>query len=144
MKITSLFGNNPEIPNIPHKAVNPVREIVFSNLGFKDLDIHPYMVKYLEEQMGLKLLTIVQEKSIPILLKGNDALVRSQTGSGKTLTFVLPILHKLQGIRPKIKRSDGVSVLIIVPTRELALQTYEILTKLARVSIGEFTFLRSF
>lgn len=45
VKITSLFGNNPEIPNIPHRAVKPVKEAVFSESSFKDLEIHPYMVR---------------------------------------------------------------------------------------------------
>lgn len=43
-KITSLFRNNPDIPNVPHRAVKPVTETVFSNLEFKDLEIHSYMV----------------------------------------------------------------------------------------------------
>lgn len=91
-------------------------------------------MKYLEEQMGLTTMTTVQQRSIPILLKGSDALVRSQTGSGKTLAYVLPILNGLQSIRPKINRSQGVMVLVIVPTRELALQTYETFLGLSRVS----------
>lgn len=43
-KVTSLFFNNPEIPNIPHRAVKPIREDVFSNLKFEDLNLHSYMV----------------------------------------------------------------------------------------------------
>ena len=48
-----------------------------------------------------------------------------QTGSGKTLAYAVPILQKLQDIRPKISRSDGTFVLVIVPTRELAIQSFE-------------------
>ena len=48
-----------------------------------------------------------------------------QTGSGKTLAYAVPILHKLQEIRPKINRADGTFVLVIVPTRELAVQSFE-------------------
>lgn len=84
--------------------------------------------------MGLTKMTTVQQKSIPILLDKKDALIRSQTGSGKTLAFALPILHHLQEIRPKINRVDGVMALIVVPTRELALQTYELFNKLVKVS----------
>lgn len=43
-KVTSLFHNNPEIPDIAHRAVKPVREVVFSELCFEDLNLHPYMV----------------------------------------------------------------------------------------------------
>lgn len=45
-KTTSLFYNNPEIPDIPHRAVNPVKEAVFSNLSFENLDLHPFMVSF--------------------------------------------------------------------------------------------------
>ncbi|KAK6636924.1 hypothetical protein RUM43_010588 [Polyplax serrata] len=131
-KITSLFYNNPEIPSIPHRAVHPVKEDVFSNVNFDELNLHPFLVKYLKESMGLTNTTTVQAKSIPILLGDKDALVRSQTGSGKTLAFALPMLHKLQEIRPKINRSDGVYALVITPTRELALQTYEVFNKLVK------------
>lgn len=43
-KITSLFYNNPEIPSIPHRAVNPVKEDVFSNVNFDELNLHPFLV----------------------------------------------------------------------------------------------------
>lgn len=86
--------------------------------------------------MNMTTMTLVQEKSIPILLTGRDALIRSQTGSGKTLAFALPLLHKLQEIRPKVNRSDGVLALIVVPTRELALQTYELFNKLVKVRLS--------
>jgi ATP-dependent RNA helicase DDX31/DBP7 len=83
-------------------------------------------------------MTEIQRRTIPVLLSGKDALVRSQTGSGKTLAYSVPILQALQEVRPKIERSAGILALIIVPTRELALQTYEWLLKLCRVSIFFF------
>lgn len=102
---------------------------------FSNLVIFLLQVKNLKESMGLTKMTVVQEKSIPILLENKDALIRSQTGSGKTLAFALPLLHKLQEIRPKINRADGVLALIVLPTRELALQTYEVFNKLVKVFI---------
>lgn len=56
--------------------------------------------------------------------------IRSQTGSGKTLAYAVPIIECLQGIDPRIKRTDGIFVIIVVPTRELALQTHEIFNKI--------------
>lgn len=56
--------------------------------------------------------------------------IRSQTGSGKTLTYAVPILNKLVNISPKIKRTDGIQAIVVVPTRELALQTHELFGKL--------------
>lgn len=56
--------------------------------------------------------------------------IRSQTGSGKTLAYAVPILNALQSINPKVQRNDGVQAVIIVPTRELALQTHELFGKI--------------
>lgn len=79
-------------------------------------------------------MTTVQQKGIPVILSGKDVLIRSQTGSGKTLTYSLPIIELLQKITPKITRNSGLKALIVVPTRELALQTYECFLKLLKVS----------
>lgn len=78
-------------------------------------------------------MTSVQELSIPSLLGGNDVLIRSQTGSGKTLAYALPVIETLHRIRPKLTRQDGLKVLIVLPTRELAIQTYEWFVKLLKV-----------
>ncbi len=67
-------------------------------------------------------MTSVQRKAIPVILAGKDALVKSQTGSGKTLAYALPIVNKLQELRPEVARTDGVKALVVVPTRELAVQ----------------------
>lgn len=56
--------------------------------------------------------------------------IRSQTGSGKTLTYAVPILNQLVSRTPKLQRSDGVQAIVVVPTRELAQQTHELISKL--------------
>ena len=67
--------------------------------------------------MGFENATPIQQQAIPKILKGKDVLASAQTGTGKTAAFMLPILDRL------IKdHSDSTSALIIVPTRELALQ----------------------
>ncbi|XP_012268954.2 probable ATP-dependent RNA helicase DDX31 [Athalia rosae] len=131
-KISSLFGNNPEIPNIGQRFVKPVDEAVFSVTKFSDFDLHPFMVQNLEQNMQITKLTTVQQKAIPEILSGKDVLVRSQTGSGKTLAYALPIVESLHKIRPKLTRESGLRALIVVPTRELALQTYECFLKLIK------------
>lgn len=78
-------------------------------------------------------MTTVQQKAIPEILSGKDILVRSQTGSGKTLAYAVPIVESLHRIRPKLMRDSGTRALIIVPTRELALQTYECFSMLTKV-----------
>ncbi|KAG7095722.1 hypothetical protein E1B28_006435 [Marasmius oreades] len=67
--------------------------------------------------------TPIQEKSIPLALKGRDIVGVAQTGSGKTLAYGLPILHRLlHDARPKKKSKRPLRALILAPTRELALQ----------------------
>uniref|UniRef100_A0A3Q3F3P8 ATP-dependent RNA helicase n=1 Tax=Kryptolebias marmoratus TaxID=37003 RepID=A0A3Q3F3P8_KRYMA len=76
--------------------------------------------------------SVVQKQTIPALLSGRDALVRSQTGSGKTLSYAVPLVQSLQSVQPKVSRSDGPLALVIVPTRELALQTFQTVQKLLK------------
>ena len=129
--ISSLFNHNPEIPRMDLTAVNPVHEEIFTAQSFGDVGIHPYLVKNLVD-FKITEMTQVQMKSIPYVLAGKDALIKSQTGSGKTLAYAIPILQKLQEIRPEIQRTDGTFAVIIVPTRELAIQSFEWFDKLCR------------
>ncbi|QDT57607.1 ATP-dependent RNA helicase DeaD [Stieleria bergensis] len=68
------------------------------------------------EQCGYTTPTEVQARVIPSMLEGRDVLAQSQTGSGKTAAFALPILSTRQ------RKSNSVSTLVLAPTRELALQ----------------------
>ncbi|MFM1963838.1 MAG: hypothetical protein RLZZ172_2683 [Bacteroidota bacterium] len=68
---------------------------------------------------GYKKPTPIQEQAIPIILSGKDLVACAQTGTGKTAAFLLPILHKL--LSDNLKDSE-VHALIMVPTRELAVQ----------------------
>ncbi|KAK9306246.1 hypothetical protein QLX08_002980 [Tetragonisca angustula] len=131
-KISSLFGHNPEIPNIGQRLVKPINEPIFTGTTFDDLKIHPFTISNLEQNMHINKMTIVQQKAIPQIFLGKDVLIRSQTGSGKTLAYALPIVECLHKIRPKLNRNSGLKALIVVPTRELALQTYECFLKLTK------------
>ncbi|MFI6503453.1 DEAD/DEAH box helicase [Nonomuraea typhae] len=71
----------------------------------------------------------IQSATIPDVLAGNDVLGRGQTGSGKTLAFGLPTLSRIAGERPKPKHPRA---MILVPTRELALQVHDALEPLGR------------
>ena len=70
------------------------------------------------EMMGFENATPIQEKTIPIILNGNDLIACAQTGTGKTAAFVLPVLSILS----EKKQNNKVKALIITPTRELAKQ----------------------
>ena len=74
--------------------------------------------------------TVVQSQTIPIISKGGDVMIKSATGSGKTLSYLIPIVQRLQSFPTKIDRSDGAYVIILVPTRELCVQIEETLKKL--------------
>ena len=95
-------------------------------MNFKSLGIKPEMVAALKK-MGITEPTPIQAQSIPLVLNGKDLIARAQTGTGKTLAFLLPILDQ---INPKL---SAVQALIITPTRELALQITEIAKALAPV-----------
>ena len=91
--------------------------------GFKHLGLKNEILRALEEK-GYDKPTPVQEQSIPIILKGCDILAGSQTGTGKTASFTLPILHRLS-LRPKTHGIRPIGALILTPTRELAAQVAE-------------------
>ncbi len=85
-------------------------------MKFVDFGFAPEILEGLEA-MRFENATPIQEQTIPIILESKDLIACAQTGTGKTAAFLLPILHKLT-----VKPSDSVSTLILVPTRELAIQ----------------------
>ncbi|KAJ7701863.1 P-loop containing nucleoside triphosphate hydrolase protein [Mycena rosella] len=70
-------------------------------------------------------MTEIQTQSLPVSLKGKDVLGAARTGSGKTLSFLVPVLEILY--RQKWGPADGLGALVISPTRELAIQIFEVL-----------------
>ncbi|KAJ3027464.1 UNVERIFIED_CONTAM: ATP-dependent RNA helicase dbp4 [Siphonaria sp. JEL0065] len=75
-------------------------------------------------------MTDIQKSSLPYTLAGKDVLGAAKTGSGKTLAFLIPIVERLY--REKWSAMDGIGALIISPTRELALQIFEVLRKIGK------------
>src|SRR4051812_31191707 len=94
--------------------------------NFQELSLSPVLQTNLA-QNKLVQPTPVQAQSIPAQLEGRDVVVTAQTGTGKTLAFVLPLLEKLIQ-----NRTPGVNALILSPTRELASQIDETFRRLAR------------
>lgn len=84
----------------------------------KDLDINPAVVKALDAQ-GIHQLSPIQAQSLPSALQGRDIIGQAQTGSGKTLCFVIPILESID------VNDFNTQALILCPTRELADQVAE-------------------
>jgi len=72
--------------------------------------------------LGFERPTRVQQAVVPHLLQRRDVLVRSDTGSGKTLSYLAPVVCHLVAHAPRLTRADGTVAIVLVPTRELALQ----------------------
>lgn len=88
-------------------------------MSFANLGLNPGILKAVQES-GYTEPTAVQTASIPAALAGHDLLVSSHTGSGKTAAFLLPALERLN--TPASRPGKGPRVLVLTPTRELALQ----------------------
>ncbi len=86
------------------------------HMTFKELNLQEPVLEGLS-YMGFKEATEIQEKAIPAIMNGKDLIACAQTGTGKTAAFILPVLNSLLN-----EKHRGTSTLIIVPTRELALQ----------------------
>jgi len=81
--------------------------------------------------LGFKKPTDIQFKSIPSILKGEDVLAIAQTGTGKTLAFAIPVIDRIHSFKSS-KRTSGIKCLVMVPTRELAMQIGEVFIQLSR------------
>lgn len=81
--------------------------------------------------LGFKKPTDIQFKSIPSILKGEDVLAIAQTGTGKTLAFAIPVIDKIHSFKTS-KRTMGIKCLVMVPTRELAMQIHDVFNRLSR------------
>jgi superfamily II DNA/RNA helicase len=97
----------------------PVRATTFAQL-----EMPPRLVRILDER-GITTPTPIQAEVIPVLLDGHDVIGQARTGSGKTLAFGLPLLLRCEPAR------RGVQALVLVPTRELAIQVSDVLVPLA-------------
>lgn len=85
------------------------------NGTFAALPLHESLISRLRE-LGIASPSPIQEKAIPVVLEGKDVLVQSQTGTGKTLAYLLPVLQRLE------RGSKHLQAIVVVPTRELGMQ----------------------
>ena len=93
--------------------------------SFAEFGLSPSVVEVLR-QHGIREATPVQERAIPVLRAGRDAIVQAQTGTGKTLAYLLPLVER---IKPQAETAQA---LVLAPTRELAQQ----IDKVASVVCG--------
>lgn len=96
---------------------------------FTQLPLSSRTLRALDEAHYLQL-TDVQQCALPVALGGLDVIGAAKTGSGKTLAFLVPVLERLY--REKWTIHDGLGALILSPTRELALQTFDVLRRIGK------------
>jgi len=92
-------------------------------MDFKDFKLKDSIISTLSLE-GFFSPTKIQEKFIPLAMKGKDILAKSETGSGKTLAYSLPILNNIE--------NDGVQALIVAPTKELVIQIKSVVEKFTK------------
>jgi ATP-dependent RNA helicase DDX10/DBP4 len=115
---------------LPSNTADDEQDIKTSDLKeFSSLPLSKPTIKGLEAS-HFKSLTDIQSKATPVALKGRDILGAAKTGSGKTLAFLVPVLENLY--RKQWTEHDGLGALIISPTRELAIQIFDVLRKIGR------------
>lgn len=85
-------------------------------MKFSEFNLSPSLAESISA-MGFEEATPIQELAIPAALENNDILACAQTGTGKTAAYLIPVLHKLS-----VATGDNINTLILVPTRELAIQ----------------------
>lgn len=97
-------------------------------MSFKDLGLAPYLLETISKQ-GFEQPTRIQEMAIPVIIKRQDVLGIAPTGSGKTAAYALPLLQNLD--RTRKKRDRQINILVLVPTRELAVQVENVFRSLS-------------
>ncbi|KAF8476959.1 P-loop containing nucleoside triphosphate hydrolase protein [Kalaharituber pfeilii] len=146
---TTNGADPPDVERAPTNAPLSDGSVTFTTLGLSSA-----LAAHLTTKMSLKAPTAIQKAAIPELLNSDsDAFIQAQTGSGKTLTYLLPILDRIRSLAPlqtipapapqpstaqsspdsklpHLHRSSGLFAIILAPTRELARQIMSVLTTL--------------
>lgn len=99
-------------------------------MKFQEYPLSPQIKQNIESR-GFTRPTDIQYKSIPHILRGDDVLAVAQTGTGKTAAFAIPVMQKMQSFKENQRRKDGIKCLVMVPTRELALQITKVFKELS-------------
>ncbi|XP_036905801.1 ATP-dependent RNA helicase DDX18 [Sturnira hondurensis] len=117
-------GEDSEVPGLPLGLTGAFEDTSFASLSNL---VNENTLKAIKE-MGFTNMTEIQHKSIRPLLEGRDLLAAAKTGSGKTLAFLIPAVELI--VKLKFMPRNGTGVLILSPTRELAMQTFGVLKEL--------------
>ncbi|XP_063487382.1 ATP-dependent RNA helicase DDX18 isoform X2 [Symphalangus syndactylus] len=116
--------DDSEVPSLPLGLTGAFEDTSFASLCNL---VNENTLKAIKE-MGFTNMTEIQHKSIRPLLEGRDLLAAAKTGSGKTLAFLIPAVELI--VKLRFMPRNGTGVLILSPTRELAMQTFGVLKEL--------------
>lgn len=146
--ISSLFTYNPKIDApisnpVPKTISKPSNAPLTDASAFSGLGLDPLIIAHLATKMNVLKPTSIQRATLPVALStveetaSRDLFIQSQTGSGKTLSFLLPIIQDLLPLSKLsyIDRSIGTLAIIIAPTRELAKQISDVLEVLLKLRL---------
>jgi ATP-dependent RNA helicase DDX31/DBP7 len=152
--VSSLFTSNPALPKIgnhgtvsqktPQVLVEPSNAPLTDSSTFGDLGLDPLLISHIEVKLSITKPTSIQRASLPILLSPHDprmtvhdVLIQADTGSGKTLSYLLPIVQDLLPLcsLSYVDRSIGTLAIIVAPTRELAKQISEVLEQILQMRL---------
>ncbi len=123
--ISSAPASQADHHHVPAGPAHPGRDEIFDRgTRFADLGLRDSVLKGITEA-GFEYPTAIQARIIPVILSGKDVLGQAKTGTGKTAAFGLPLLHK-------IEKGVAFQALVLVPTRELAIQVATDLKELGR------------
>ncbi|CAG8722921.1 14283_t:CDS:1, partial [Acaulospora morrowiae] len=145
--ISSIFTYNPEIIDVKRDTNalqqahdQPSNAPVKGASTFVGMGLDHDLVSNMEEKLGVVNPTNIQRRAIPIINNdGADVVVQAETGSGKTLTYLLPIVHRLMRATADVKdastisRSVGTLAIILAPTRELTRQILSVINSLVDI-----------
>lgn len=113
----------PPAADLPDTALSLPQAAGAEVSSFHELKLSEKTLQAIDD-MGFKTMTEIQKRGIPPLLTGKDVLGAAKTGSGKTLAFLIPAIEMLHSL--KFKPRNGTGVIVVSPTRELALQIFSV------------------
>ncbi|KAK4691957.1 ATP-dependent RNA helicase DDX18/HAS1, partial [Lecanoromycetidae sp. Uapishka_2] len=119
--------DNPVNADIPSTSALSLPSTGVDPKCFADLNLSSKTMQAIED-MGFEKMTEIQQRGIPPLMAGRDVLGAAKTGSGKTLAFLIPAVEMLSALR--FKPRNGTGVIIVSPTRELALQIFGVVREI--------------
>lgn len=153
--VSSLWTQNPESTATAEKETEQPDQaptnapLADGSATFTTLGLSPILANHLTTKLALKAPTAIQKSAIPELITtDSDAFIQAETGSGKTLTYLLPIVNRImslsklrpsadsEGKKETMTRHSGLYAIIIAPTRELSRQILSVMSTLIHCKNG--------